>query len=452
MSGTSPVRYPDQSSPAIMTKRAWWLVGLNILIPGSAQLLAGNRRLGRFGVSMTFLLWALVIVAAVLWFTWRTPLYTLVTTTIGLWAIALVLGFYSVLWFILTLDTLRLVRLVRTDTTARPFVAGLAVLALVLVSGTSAYGAYVAVTANAFLSDEFISAPPAEPVDGRYNFMLVGGDSGEDRDGLRPDSMTVVSVDATTGEAAMIGVPRNMMYAPFPADSPMAALYPNGYGWEGCEVDVCQLNSIYTEVELYHQDLYPDAAANGSSPGLEATRDALEGISGLTIQYYVLVDMQGFADLVDALGGVTITVENPVPIHTDETFTEVLEWIGPGVVHLNGYYALWYARSRHDTNDYDRMARQRQLMEAVLEQFTPANLLTKFQEVATASGDLVKTDVSQAALGYFVDLASKSRDLPITQFGLDPDSGVDPEDPQYDYIHELVASVTAPPPEDDSEE
>ena len=115
--------------------------------------------------------------------------------------------------------------------------------------------------------------------------------------------------------------------------------------------------------------------------------------------------MQGFVDLVDSLGGVTVTVENPVPIHTDDTFTEVAEYIGPGVVTLDGYHALWYARSRHETTDYDRMARQRQLMEAILEQSTPANVLSKFQAVASAGVRLIRTDIPQSALGFFVDLA-----------------------------------------------
>jgi LCP family protein required for cell wall assembly len=434
-----------------MTKRAWWLVALNVLIPGSPQLIAGNRRLGRFGVGTTFLLWAIVLVSAVLWFTWRTPILTIATTPIALWVGAAVLAGYAALWVILTVDTLRLARVIRTAPSARPALAGIAIVAMVAASGTAAYGSYLAVTTGSLLSAEFLAGPPAEPVNGRYNFMLLGGDAGEDRDGLRPDSLTVVSVDAATGAATMIGVPRNLLYVPFAADSPMAALYPNGYGREGCEVDVCLLNSVYTEVELYHQDLYPEAVANGTSAGIEATRDALEGITGLTIQYYVLVDMQGFADLVDALGGVTVTVDVAVPIHTDETFTEVAEYIGPGVVTLNGYYALWYARSRHDTTDYDRMARQRQIMEAILAQSTPANLLSKFQAVASAGVRLIKTDVPQSALGFFVDLASKSREIPITDIGLVPDGGVDPEAPDFAYIHEVVAAATAPTTDEEGE-
>src|SRR5690606_2002607 len=160
-------------------------------------------------------------------------------------------------------------------------------------------------------------------------------------------------------------------------------------------------------------------------------RDALEGVTGLTIQYYVLIEMQGFIDLVDSLGGVTVVVENAVPIHTDETFTEVAEWIGPGVVTLDGYHALWYARSRHGPTDHDRMIRQHQIPQAILEQFTPANVLSKFQAVASAGARLVETDIPQSTLGFFVDLANKTKELPITSLELTPAMDVDPEFPDY---------------------
>ncbi|MCU1441435.1 MAG: LytR family transcriptional regulator [Rhodoglobus sp.] len=442
----SVVRYPDERSQQVMTKRAWWLVGLNILIPGSAQLLAGNRRLGRFGVSMTFLLWALVVLALLSYFFWKTPLYTVASTTIGLWAVATVLAFYAVLWVVLTLDTLRLVRLVRTAPSARGILAGLTTVVLVVVSGGAAYGAYLATTAGGFVSDVFVVAPPEPPIDGRYNIMLLGGDAGVDREGLRPDSITVVSIDAATGAATMIGIPRNLEYVPFAEGSPMAAKYPNGYGVDGCEVDVCYINSIYTEVELYSPEMYPNAVAEGSQPGIEAMRDAVSGVTGLQIQYYGLIDMKGFSDLIDALGGVTIDVAVAVPIHTDGTFTEVAEYIGPGVVHLDGPHALWYARSRHATTDYDRMERQRQLQQAILEQMNPANVLSKFQAIASAGSEVVKTDIPQSTLGLFVDLSSKTKELPITDVELVPANDVDPAEPDYGYIRELVANATTPPP------
>ena len=61
---TRPLRHPDSADEATMGRRGWWLVVLNALIPGSAQVLAGNRRLGRFGLGATLLGWFLLLIAA----------------------------------------------------------------------------------------------------------------------------------------------------------------------------------------------------------------------------------------------------------------------------------------------------------------------------------------------------------------------------------------------------
>ena len=90
------------------------------------------------------------------------------------------------------------------------------------------------------------------------------------------------------------------------------------------------------------------------------------------------------------------------------------------------------------------MGRQRQLEQAILEQFTPAVVLAKFQAIAQAGTRLMKTDIPQTTLGYFVDLASKTKQLPITDVDLVPDNGVDPGEPDFAYIRELVADATAP--------
>jgi LCP family protein required for cell wall assembly len=258
--------------------------------------------------------------------------------------------------------------------------------------------------------------------------------------------MTVVSIDAETGRATMIGLPRDLENVPFPADSPLAAVYPEGYGTRGCDVSVCMLNSIYTEVELKSPEMYPNAVAEGSLPGIEGMRDAAEGITGLTVQYYVLIDMQGFSQLVDALGGVDINVATRVPVHTDETFTEVEFWFEPGPQHMDGYHALWFARSRHGTSDYDRMQRQRQLQEAILAQANPTNVLTKFQAVAEAGAQVVKTDIPQGMLGYFVTLSGKTKALPINSVELVPQNDVDPTNPDYAYITQLIQAGLAPLP------
>lgn len=435
----SPIRHPDTGSRPLMTRRGWWLVGMNILIPGSAQVLAGDRRLGRFGLGATLALWVLVLAAIITWFAAPTVAYTIASNSIALWIIALGLVFYAVLWLVLTLDTLRLVRLVKAQPSARAPIAALATVVLVVASGGAAYGAYLATTASGFLSTVFAAGPSEPPVDGRYNILLLGADTGPDREGTRPDSMTVASIDAQTGQAVLIGLPRNLEDVHFPTDSPMASTYPSGYGTEqGCLVDVCLLNSIYTEAEVVTPELYPDAASRNSSPGIEAMRDAAEGVTGLTIQYFVVIDMQGFEALIDALGGVEITVEERLPIGGDEYLQNVDGWVEAGTQRMNGYTALWYARSRYSGTDYDRMERQRVLQEAILRQFTPANVLTKFQAVAQAGAQTVRTDIPQSMLGYFVDLAGKTRELPVSTVELTPDAGVDPAYPDWDLVHALI--------------
>ena len=432
-----------------MTKRAWWLVVLNIVLPGSAQVLAGNRGLGRFGLRTTLGLLLVLTSAGVLYALNPELVFTMATNSIGLWILAAGLLFCSVLWVVLTLDTLRLVRLVKARPKSRPYIAGLATVVMVAVAGTSGYGAYVATTASGVLSTMFITAPSEPPADGRYNILVMGGDSGSDRAGMRPDSMSVVSIDADTGQAVIIGLPRDLNPIPFPEDSPLHASYPDGYGYEDhCDVDACMLNSIYTEVDQKSPEMYPDAVAAGSEPGIEGIRDAARGITGLTIQYYALIDMQGFSDLIDALGGVDINVAERLPIGGRfEDLSDVEGWVEAGQQHMNGWTALWYGRSRHTTDDYDRMARQRVLQQAILTQFTPANVLTKFQGIAAAGQQVVKTDIPQGALGYFTNLAGKTKALPMATVELVPDNGVDPEDPDYEYIRGLIDAALTPAPE-----
>ena len=420
-----------------MATRAWWLVGFNILIPGSAQLLAGNRKLGRFGVRLTFTLWALAIIAIALYFLAPRAIYGVASNTIALTVVQIVLVVYAVLWLALTLDTLRLTNLVRATPSVRPFVAGLAVVVMVICVGGAGYAAMLTGVLRSTVSDLFVSGDYADPVDGQYNILLLGGDAGPDRMGMRPDSISVVSVNADTGAATMIGVPRNFERAIFSEGSPLWTPFPDGYD---CGDD-CLINYLYTYGEE-HPELYPDAVANGSSPGVEATRDAVAGVTGLTLQYFVVIDMQGFADLVDSLGGVTIdvpAVTNIAPIEATEPYFT----LEAGSQHMDGGTALWYARSRYETTDYERMERQRQVQEAIVTQFTPANVLSKFQGIASAGVQVINTDVPKSMLPAFLDLATQARVLPITKLELVP-GVVETVYPDFAVIHALVQSTLHP--------
>jgi len=460
---TRPIRNPDTASESEMTRRGWWLVLLNILVPGSAQVLAGNRRLGRFGLGATITLWALVVVGLLAGLLWRQGLLWLTVgggwiSWIVLTLIQVLLVGYAVLWIVLTFDTLRLVRLVKVRPYAKVALPLVALLVLGLLSGGAAYGASIVGTSRGALTTLFgAGGPSLPPSDGYYNILLLGADSGEGRDSMRFDSISVVSLNASTGAVTITGIPRDMPNFPF-ADGPMKDLYPDGH--EGVADDECGwgsgVNQLYPEVELCRnerdgQNLYPDAKSQGSEPGIEATKDAAEGILGIKIPYYVFIDMHGFAALIDALGGVDINVTERLPKGGGPAYEGqpaedwAIGWIEPGQQHMDGDTAQWYARSRYTTSDFDRMLRQRQLQQAILAQFTPQNVLSRFNEVATAGTAIVQTDLPQDKLPEFFDLLVKAREQPVTTIELTPDGGVDERNPDYEAIHTMVQEKLHPP-------
>lgn len=463
---THPLRRPDASDPAMMGKRGWWLVVLNLLIPGSAQVLAGNRRLGRIGLGATLTAWALVAISAGLVLFAR-PVFLWLTVGAG-WFSALVLTVvqillvgYAVLWAVLTFDVLRLVRLVRVPRISRFAIPVVALILLGLVGGGAAYAATAVGSARSTISSIFgQSGPSLPPDDGYYNILLLGADSGDGRDSMRFDSISVVSVNAATGAVTITGIPRELPNAPFSEGSPMLELYPNGFeghgsstcGWNGW------MNHIRNAAEICREDngtgLYPDAASHGSDPGIEATKDAAEGVLGIKIPYYVFVDMHGFADVVDALGGVDINVTERLPKggppegwHGTDVNEWAIGWIEVGQQHMDGDTAQWYARSRYTTSDWDRMKRQRELQQAILDQFTPQTVLTRFNEVAAAGTALIDTDLPQDKLPEFFDLMMKAKEQPVQTIELTPENGVDEKQPDYAYIREMMQQALHPPTE-----
>ncbi|QRY41719.1 LCP family protein [Microbacterium hominis] len=460
--GEQPMRRPDTRSPQVMTRRAWWLLALNFLLPGSAQALAGSRRLGRVGLTATLLMWVVVVLAGVAALIWPSLLFTIGTNGFALLVIQLVLLAYAVLWVVLTIDALRLIRLVNVRRGSRPIVAALAILSLVVGSGGAVYAAQqlLAPAREAIAAIFTNNAPPVPPSDGYYNFLLLGADSGLGRDSMRFDSISVVSVNAETGAVHITGIPRDLAYAPF-ADGPMHDRYPDGF--EGHPSQTCGwgpgINQLMNAVEICQPDggaeIYPDAAAQSSTPAIEATKDAAEGILGIQIPYYVFVDMKGFADIVDALGGVDITVQERLPKGGGPTYEGepaedwAIGWIEAGAQHMDGDTAQWYARSRYTTSDWDRMRRQRELQQAILAQANPANVLSRFQAVAAAGEDLVKTDIPDSMLGYLVQLGVKAKEQPVQTLELTPEgAGIDTDEPtadEYAHVRDLIQQALYPP-------
>lgn len=453
---SSPIRTPDTSNPQVMTTRGVWLVVLNVLIPGSAQALAGNRRLGRIGLTSTLIGWFFVALLIVINAIWKTALISIFAMPFFLVLTQIVLVYFAILWIVLTIDTLRLMRIVKTGPRARFWLPGIALVLVGVLAGGTLYASSLAGGVTRLVSAIGVAGPAVAPVDGRYNFLVLGVDSDPEREqdgmGARPDTMQVLSVDANTGKVLSWGFPRDMHNIPFPATSPMHKIYPNGYtesAAEYCGEWAC-LNTVYVDAELNHADLYPEAKKQGVSPGIFAMMDAAEGMTGLKMQFYAVVDMTGLQRMIDALGGVDIVVPERVGIaNMGVPDDEVPEWIEAGPQHLDGWHALMFARSRHAaTGDYDRMNRQQLLMQALQKQMNPANVLAKFQEVSKAGGQLLRTNIPQPMFGTLVDIAMKSRTagyLGTSFTPYSPNFKIYPHDPDFAKIKAYIQTQLHPP-------
>jgi hypothetical protein len=171
----------------------------------------------------------------------------------------------------------------------------------------------------------------------------------------------------------------------------------------------------------------------------------------MDIQAYVLVDMDGFSKLIDAMGGIRIKAGGWVPISGD-MIDEAngihgmpLGWIPAGEQKLDGYHALWYGRSREFVDDYARIARQQCVQQAMLKQLDPATLLAKFEDIANAGTKVVDSNVSASQLGSFVDLAMKAKGQDIKRLTIGPpdfDASFSTV-PDFDQIHDRVKKLLA---------
>jgi hypothetical protein len=189
------------------------------------------------------------------------------------------------------------------------------------------------------------------------------------------------------------------------------------------------LNATWTFGDA-NPDLFPDA----DNPGAEAVKQAVAGTLDMDVHYFVTVDLAGFKELIDSVGGITVRIENEIPIGQKG---EVLE---PGVQELDGYEALWYARSRTGTSDYDRMARQRCVLGAFVNEVSPSTVAANFTEMLEASESVIETDIPASELSTLVDLAMKAKSKPVASLQLVPPL-ITPADPDLGVIRDEVDAL-----------
>lgn len=235
------------------------------------------------------------------------------------------------------------------------------------------------------VNDSFGLGPMSEPsgqpdvVGGeRVNILLVGVDSSPSRTTALTDTMLVVSLDTNGTASAMISVPRDLYGVPLPDGTPFNR----------------KLNSLMT-----YASAHPDAFPLGGVGTLKAT---IGKLLGMPIHYFAAINMFGFKQTVDSIGGVDITVQRAIndPTYWNEFDVQTGFYLKPGTYHMNGHTALAFVRSRKGVGDSDftRADRQQQLLTAIRDKLTAGNLLLALPGLLDAVKNTISTDVPSARL------------------------------------------------------
>lgn len=419
-------------------RRAVALVLMSLFVPGSAHLAMGWRRLGRRILRVWLTLVGIAVVVVLVFVVDRGLVLSVAVRPAPLavlrWGAVLV----GVGWAAAVVHAYVLANPPSIEGRRR-LVASVTTLAVCLVIlGPALFLSNVARSQQDLLAlfpDTGVSDLPD-----RVNVLLLGGDAGADRDGLRPDSINVASVDVETGRAILFGLPRNMQGVPFPDGSPLDEEFPDGYA---CDDGACMLNGIYTYA-VDNPELF-EAGATDVERGTTAMKQAVGATLGLDVQYYALVDLNGFEGIVDALGGIQIDVQSRVPVggNADNPNAPVEGYIEPGLQTLGGHEALWYARSRTDSNDYVRMQRQRCVIGGILAQADPATVVLNYNDLAASAESTISTDIAQGVLDDFIEVGLRAKSQPLTSVQFVPPLIPDTSDPDFGLIRSTVESAIA---------
>ncbi|HVU13467.1 MAG TPA: LCP family protein [Phototrophicaceae bacterium] len=268
------------------------------------------------------------------------------------------------------------------------------------------------------------------------NVLLLGNDGEVTDDGyLRTDTMIVVSINRDTGTVSMISFPRDMyVYIP---------------GWT-----MQRLNLAYIHGE---QGGWPGG-------GFGLLRQTLLYNFGLNVHYYAMVDFSGFKSIVDAVGGINVAVDcaiedlplidTQIPSGAYKT-ADGDHWVLPvGYYQMTGAEALWYARSRASSTDFDRGRRQQQVLRAVWNKAKATGLLNNAVQLWNDGSQYVQTDMQLQDILSLLPIAlnldpGKIQDYEMARtydtLPWQPPDGSNVQLPVYDHLHQLLQDFYTPP-------
>jgi LCP family protein required for cell wall assembly len=242
-----------------------------------------------------------------------------------------------------------------------------------------------------------VTTEPAPQWDGkeRLNILLIGAD--EQGGGHNTDTMITVSIDPQTNQVVMFTLPRDTVDVPVPP-GPAQSVWGSVYAGK--------INSFFANAGG-RSDVFPGATR--AARGYNGLKSIMGHLYGLDIKYFVEVNFDGFRQVVDALGGVTINVQIPV---LDDNFPQpgarrLRLYVPAGVQHMTGDQALDYARSRKSTSDFERGARQQRVILSLRQQLDIGQALRNIEPLAAAIGSAVRTDIPRELVPQLLGLADR---------------------------------------------
>lgn len=449
-------RRAEPSSEGRSTAKALGLTLVSALLPGSGYLMAGRRRLGATVLGFTLLMGVIaggyVVIKGSDVLELAVNPTQLLVVTVGM--VLLAIGWVAVL-----ITSHRMLRPQGSGTGSRALGAALVGLLCFAITAPMALAAETAMVQRDLLIKVFADGKSAtrkevantnDPWAGkaRLNILLLGADDGPGRKGVRTDTVIVASIDTKTGATALISLPRKLMFMPFPEDSPLHEKYPDGFGKEGVSLQdrlEWMLDAMYQNIP----DKYPGILGPSDNEGADILKVSVGEAVGLEIDYYAQINLKGFTSIVDALGGITVNINYPIPVGgSDDAKRPPNYYLQPGPnKHLMGLEALWYARGRYQIPNPDdaRSARQRCAINAIAAKANPANLVMSYQKLAAAGKDLIRTDIPQNLLPEFIKLGLKVKGAKVAAVPLDGKAlKFAYPHPDYDGLRAVVAKALKP--------
>ena len=286
----------------------------------------------------------------------------------------------------------------RTDRLVVPLRLG--VLCVCLLA--SALAPHAALTARADTTQPDLRAGE------RFTLLLVGLDRRQPNENSRSDVIMLLSIERKTRSLSLLSIPRDLW-----------ANIPN-YGWH-------RINAAFFFGEFYE--------ANGP----ELARRTVESVFGIPVHAVAVVDFTGFTALIDAFGGVDVTVaktlvDNRYPT-IDYGYTRIVIPAGPQ--HMDGETALIYTRTRHPDNDFKRMGRQQNLINSARAALFDDEMIVMFPLLLKRFNEIIETDLTLAEqLILMRDLYLLS-DVPVKARVIEPPL-------VYNYVTEGGAHVLLP--------